>query len=365
MLRVLMCGPLSSSGGVSNHTKNLIKHLSLLDIEVIFFNFYNNTPSIMVSPIIKTYRRTVGLFLEIILQKNKYDLIHVQASGGLASFLSAITGSLASSIVNKNLIVTFHHSNTEAFVEKYKLLFGFVLKYSSKMILVSNKQKEFILEKYPRYAKKLIMIPNGYDSNLFFPMDVKECRNSLNLPQNKKILYNISNLIEVKGHEYLIKAMENIVKYRNDVLCIIVGKGDLKNSLENQIKKSGLEEYVKLLGWKPEEEVPIYMNACDFFVHASLKEGNPTVMFECLGCGKAYVGTRVGGVPEVINSEDYGLLCNISDVSDLERIISNALNKKWDSKKIRQYSELYTWHKISLETSKLYESISRTENISG
>ena len=283
-----MCGPLSLSGGVSNHTKNLNKHLSLLGTEVFFFNFCNNTSSnSIISPIIKTYKRTLGLLLEIASHKNKYDLIHIQTSGGMASFMSAISGSLASNIVNKNLIVTFHHSNTEGFVEKYRLVFGFVLKNVSKMVLVSNKQKEIISDMYPEYSDKLVVIPNGYDSSLFYPMDVQECRNLLNLPQNKIIIYNISNLIEVKGHKYLIKAMENIVKYRKDILCIIVGRGDLKNDLENQIKKSGLEDYVKLLGWKPDEEIPIYMNACDLFVHSSSKEGNPTVMFECLGCGKA------------------------------------------------------------------------------
>jgi len=358
MTRILMCGPFSLSGGVSNHTKNLIKHLSLLGADIIFFNFHNKNPSSSKSsPITKTYRRTIGLLLEIILHKNEYDLIHIQTSGGITSFISSITGSLASKVVNKKLIVTFHHSNTEEFVDKYKFVFGFVLGHLEKMVLVSKKQKDFISIKFPKYLDKLIVIPNGYDSSLFYPMDVQECRNRLNLPKDKKIIYNISNLIEVKGHKYLIKAMGNIVNYRNDVLCVIVGRGELKNDLESQIEKLGLEDYVKLLGWKPEEDVPIFMNACDFFVHSSLKEGNPTVMFESLGCGKAYVGTSVGGVPEIINSEKFGLLCEPENPDKLAELILIGLDTHWDSEDIMEYSEIFSWSNISKKTLKCYDEV--------
>lgn len=84
------------------------------------------------------------------------------------------------------------------------------------------------------------------------------------------------------------------------------------------------------------------MNACDLFVLPSLSEGNPTVMFECLGCGKPFIGTKVGGIPEIIVSDDYGLLCEPANSEDLAEKILIALDKEWDEEKIRNYAKQFT-----------------------
>lgn len=161
------------------------------------------------------------------------------------------------------------------------------------------------------------VLPNGYKGDLFYPMNQLQCRRKLNLSLNSKIILNVGNLSEVKGHKYLIEAMKVIVKFRKDVLCIIIGEGKLRYTLQRQINNNGLSKFIKLVGRKPHSEIPIWINACDLFVLPSLNEGNPTVMFECLGCSKPFVGTRVGGVPEVITSEDYGLLVDPGNVQDL------------------------------------------------
>lgn len=358
MIRVLMCGPLALSGGVSTHTKNISKYLSELGVKIVLFNLSGkDIESLEASPFRKIYQKTLGLTFEAIKRRNEYDIIHIQASGGIFSFISAITGCFVSKLLNKKLIITFHYSQTEKFVKRHKKLFNFVLKYVKKMILVSNKQKEIISSLFPRFSNKIIVIPNGYVSDLFYPKVTEECRKDLNLPMDKKIIFNISNLIETKGHKYLIKAVEEMVKHRKDVFCFIAGKGYLKNELENKILSSGLEGHVKLVGWILDEEIPIWMNASDVFVLPSLAEGNPIVMFECLGCGKPFVGTGVGGEPEIIISEDYGLLCEPANPKELAEKILIALDKDWDSEKILRYAERFRWEDIAKETLKVYESL--------
>ena len=104
---------------------------------------------------------------------------------------------------------------------------------------------------------------------------------------------------------------------------------------------------MKYLNYKPHNEIPIWMNACDVFVLPSLNEGNPTVLVECLGCGRPFVGTRVGGVPEIITSDDFGLLCEPANPNDLANRIIVALDKEWDNNKIREYSEQFIWDNIA------------------
>lgn len=359
MVRVLMCSSLASSGGVSTHTKNLIKNLSDGNNEILLYNYYADEAHSKNTDLEKIYRRTFGLFSHILSNRERYEIIHDQTSGGIFSFVSSITASIASRVVDKKLVVTFHHSKTEEFVKKYEPFFNFVLKNVDTMILVSNKQKEIISKTFPQYSYKLIVIPNGYDSAFYFPRNTEECRNMLKIPMNKKVIFNISNLIDIKGHKYLIEAVGNIAKTRSDIYCIIAGKGYLSETLKRQIKNYKLEDYIKLVGWIHEDEIPIYINTSDFFVLPSLGEGNPIVMFEAIGCGKPFIGTKVGGIPEIIASEEYGLLCEPASSEALEKTIMLALDKNWNTPKIREYAEAFTWRNIAKTTKSVYEQVSQ------
>src|SRR5208337_1184983 len=201
------------------------------------------------------------------------------------------------------------------------------------------------------------VIPNGFRRNLFYPRNTVECRETLGLPQDRKLLLTVGNLEPVKGHTWLIEAVKEIVREREDILCIIIGAGKEKRSLEKQIRSLGLENYIRLTGGKPHDEIPLWINACDLFVLPSLNEGNPTVMFKALGCGKPFVGTRVGGVPEVITSDTYGFLVNPADSEDLSENILIALDKEWDNEAISRYAQRFTWENIAKEILDVYGKV--------
>ncbi|MFW5879260.1 MAG: glycosyltransferase family 4 protein [bacterium] len=202
MIRVLMCGPLADSGGVSNHTKHLVKNLSRNGIEVIFHNF--NEKTIKQKSLSKIYQRTLGLLIFAIRKRKEYDIMHIQSSGGIYSFTSALTGCVVSNIVNRKIIITFHHSKTKSFINKYKRFFEFVLKQTNKMVLVSNSQKNTVNYTFPQYEEKIEVIPNGYDPTLFYQIDTVKARKIVNIDSKTKNIVNVSNLIDSKGHKYLI-----------------------------------------------------------------------------------------------------------------------------------------------------------------
>ena len=116
----------------------------------------------------------------------------------------------------------------------------------------------------------MYFIANGYDPRKYHPVDKKAARQSLNLPVDSKIILNISRLYEEKGQKYLISAINDIVKDTDGIICYIGGTGPLKNDLEQQITSLNLQEYVKLAGFIPDEQMNLWMNACDLFVLPSL-----------------------------------------------------------------------------------------------
>jgi glycosyltransferase involved in cell wall biosynthesis len=230
-----------------------------------------------------------------------------------------------------------------------------ILNSADYVITVSNSNLKSIQRL--KVNTNVIVLSNGFKSDLFYVQNSTECRKKLSLPIDKKIILSVGNLAEVKGHRYLIEAMQEICTSTKDVFCIIVGAGPLEKNLKTQINAAKLQNHVVLKGNKPHNEIPQWINACDLFVLPSLNEGNPTVMFECLGCGKPFIGTKVGGIPEIITSEDYGLLVKPKDSKDLAEKIRIALESNWNYEKIRQHGEQYSWNNIGNDIIKIYKAL--------
>ena len=84
-------------------------------------------------------------------------------------------------------------------------------------------------------------------------------------------------------------------------------------------------------------------------------------MFECLGCAKPFIGTRVGGIPEIITSDSYGLLCEPGNVQELATAILTSLSRDWDPAVISAYSKQFTWENIAQEILGVYAKVYKKE----
>ena len=289
----------------------------------------------------------------LIKKKNiKFDLIHAHFA-----WPSGYAGAKLKEKYNIPLIITAHGYDIYDLPFRNELLrkkVEYALNSADCIITVSNSNLKYINKLNIKTSVKII--PNGFRSDLFYPIPKDRARKKLNLSINKKIILNVGNLVEVKGHEYLILAIKEILKRRKDVMCIIVGSGELKKGLEKLVKKLNLQGHIKLVGAKPHEEIPLWMNACDVFVLPSIAEGFPTVLPEVLACGKPVVATRVGGIPEIINKK-VGILAEPKKPEELAEALNKALEKEWDSEKIIQYSKQFTWKEISQRILKVYEEV--------
>lgn len=286
-------------------------------------------------------------------KKLKFDFMHAHiiVSAGYA-------GAKLKEKYHVPLVVTAHGVDiydTPFRDQEWRRQTEYVLNTADQIITVSHKNNSFI--KQLDVKTPVTVIPNGYRKDIFYPMDSKECRSTLGLPQDKKIIVTVGKLFPIKGHKYLIEAIGELVKDRKDILCVIVGDGELQERLKKQVKDAGLESYIVLAGGRPHSEIPLWINACDLFVLPSLNEGNPTVMFECLGCGKPFVGTRVGGIPEIITSTDIGYVVPTADVKELAEKISIALGTNWDRERIYRYASDFTWEKIVNEILNVYNKL--------
>ncbi len=222
-----------------------------------------------------------------------------------------------------------------------------------------NKRDTLLLKEF---NNEIYSIPNGYNPEKFYFIEQTKARKILGLSLENKIIFSLAYLSKRKGFQFLIESIFKIRDKQRDILCLIGGKGPYKAELEDKISELGLQKNVRLLGFIPDSQINLWFNAADIFVLPSLSEGNPTVMFEALGVGLPFVGTKVGGVPEIITSEDYGLLVEPANPQDLAEKILIALDKSWDNKKIKKYAEQFTWENIAKETVEIYENAIRNKN---
>ena len=100
---------------------------------------------------------------------------------------------------------------------------------------------------------------------------------------------------------------------------------------------------VFLLGARPHEEIPFWMNACDTLCLPSLSEGLPNVVLEAMACGLPVIASRVGGVPEVVSDGVNGFLVPPSNPEALADALQRALATKWDRESIRASVSHFDW----------------------
>ena len=283
-------------------------------------------------------------------EKTEFDLIH-------AHFVWP-SGYVAAKLKEKYkvpLVVTAHGFDIYDVPFRNTILkkkVEYTLNSADYIITVSNSNLKYINKLNIKTSVEII--PNGFNKKLFYPMDSRKCRELLELPLNKKIILTVGNLVEVKGHKYLIRAIKEILKQRKDIMCIIIGSGGLKGELNELIKRLGLEAHIRLVGAKPHEEIPLWMNACDVFVFPSLKESFGIVQIEALACGKPIVATYNGGSEEIIKNEKLGILTEPKNPKGLKEALNKTLEKEIDIKEIKKYAEQFTWDKNLRKTMKIY-----------
>ncbi len=135
-------------------------------------------------------------------------------------------------------------------------------------------------------------------------------RAALSLDPRSRLALFVGNVIHVKGIDVLIEAVTQLAPRRDlaDVRFVLVGGGADIPRYEALARERGVGERVQFTGFRPTDEVPTWMAACDLLVLPSRSEGLPNVVLEAMGVGRAIVATRVGGLPDLIEEGGNGLL---------------------------------------------------------
>ena len=165
-------------------------------------------------------------------------------------------------------------------------------------------RERLIADGIPR--QKTTVVHEGVDVERIARLEPGNVHAAFYLPTQAPIVGNVGALVAQKGQQYLIDAAAIVVRAVPDCRFVICGEGELRPSLEEQIKRRHLERHVFLTGFRA--DVLELLKGFDLFALSSLQEGLCTSLIDAMAASKAAVATRVGGVPEVVADGETGYL---------------------------------------------------------
>ncbi|MDX2165624.1 MAG: glycosyltransferase [Deltaproteobacteria bacterium] len=178
------------------------------------------------------------------------------------------------------------------------------------------------------------VVRNGVDARFTYG-ERDAARRALALPAAAPLLVCVANLLADKGQHVLVEALARLGGGDGAPQLVLIGsdrspRQAYRRRLERLIATHGLGARVRLLGGLDQALLPQWYRAADLLVLATFREGAPNVVREALACGTPVVASRVGGVPELIPSDDLGILVAPGDSAALARSLASGLRREWD-----------------------------------
>ncbi|MDC4205468.1 MAG: glycosyltransferase [Candidatus Manganitrophus sp.] len=204
--------------------------------------------------------------------------------------------------------------------KSYEFLDGLSLRRMDRVVAVSQAVVDD-LDRRGLKGHRVRLIYNGIEplSDGHIP-NVQVLREHYGLGPDDYVIGAIGRLAPVKGHEYLIQAMASILPQIPQSRLLIAGEGSLRDPLQGLIEHLGLAKRAKLIGYV--HNVRDFLSLIHVYVLPSLSEGMPISLLEAMAAGKPVIATSVGGIREVIQTPDIGVLVPSCDPQALANAVT-------------------------------------------
>lgn len=172
--------------------------------------------------------------------------------------------------------------------------------------------------------ERVHVVPEGLAPDQFAPGDQAAARARLGLPKDGRLVVFAGSVLESKGALDLVEACAKLRDQGMVFHCRLVGHGQDSARVEQLIRERQLTDRVACVGLRPHAELAQWFHAADVVTLPSYTEGIPNVLREAIACGRPFVSTTVGGIPE-ISDPSLSLLVPPANVPELTTALGKMI----------------------------------------
>lgn len=275
----------------------------------------------------------------------KYDILHAQDL-----FTANILGRF-NEIYGKPLFYTPHGmftSNRLKFniikkgsVEEayFTELESKAIEYASHIIVLSDSFREPLI-KLGAKNRNITTVITGID----YPVNQRKEKET---SSKKLVITCVARLGPRKGHNHLFEALEHLKKYTANVEVLIVGDGQMRETLEKQKKALGLS-MVQFLGSR--DDVPVILSKTDIFVLPTINDSLPISIIEAMHSGTAVISTNCGGIPELIKHNKTGIIVEPGSSEELAHALKFLIINKEARYKMSKNAKIHAENHLTIDS---------------
>ncbi|WP_017728002.1 N-acetyl-alpha-D-glucosaminyl L-malate synthase BshA [Halalkalibacterium ligniniphilum] len=309
------------------------------------------------------YDLTLASKMAEVARRQKLDLLHVHYA-----VPHAICAILAKQMLGDSLKVVTTLHGTDITVLGFDPTLSEIIKFgiekSDLVTAVSNDlvhQTQILL-----HTKKSIhSVYNFIDEREYYKKDAQELKRHYGIEEDEKVIIHISNFRPVKRVPDIIRSF-HLIQQQVKAKLLLIGDGPDLTTACHLVKELGIQDRVLMLG--NQKHISQLLSLSDLMLLLSEKESFGLVALEAMACGVPVIGTRIGGIPEVVADGETGFICELGDIEviakralqllknrDLHQQFAQASEARAKSvfhsqQIVQQYEELY--HQVLTETVK-------------
>jgi glycosyltransferase involved in cell wall biosynthesis len=306
-----------------------------------------------------------------LLREFKPDVVHTHsAKGGILGRIAAHSLSVPA-IVHTVHGAPFHPYQSALARNAFQACEKYAAKRCHAMIGVADAMTDLMVDANIAPREKFTTIYSGMDVESFLESGVhrEKVRKELGLANDDIAVGKIARLAPLKGHDSLITAAEEVLRENKRVKFILVGDGQLQESLQRRIEQAGMSDAFHFIGLVSPTRIPELLSALDMLVHTSLREGLARCLPQSLLAGVPTIAFDVDGAREVVVSGETGELIPPLDTSGLAAAILKLAGNAGLRGQLGQTGrdrcrEQFDHHVMTRQIRKLYQKVLGAANSS-
>jgi len=187
-------------------------------------------------------------------------------------------------------------------------------------------------------------------------------RKKYGISDDQVVIGKVARLFELKGHEFVVAAAREVIAENANTRFMFVGDGILREQLQGQIERAGLQDYFIFTGLVNPEQIPSMLAAMDVLVHTSLREGLARALPQALITGKPVVSFDIDGAREVAINDETGFLIPAEDTAGLAKalgalVVDPMLRERLGSAGRERFTEQFRHQRMTAQLRLLYQQL--------